>query len=501
MTANTLDYDIVIIGSGAGGGTVAKELAPMCRSGCRIALLEWGGRFQAKDNTRQELPMAERYYFDAGGFQTRSQDMTLAFARAVGGSTTVYTGTSLKAPPDVFETWAVPGINAVDLAPRYEKYIAENNVHLLDAAEINENNRLFLDACRRLGWRAEQFPVNVKGCLGLGTCNLGCAVLAKQGTSVVQIPAAESQGVEVIPFCRVHKLMDHEILAEVVPPEHGLEASRLQPGFYSIRSKCIVVSAGAVNSPALLLRSFGDRLSPALGRYFTCHPAMILAGEHPQPIENTFGHPKSYYCDEFRKSQGFLLETCIYFPFILAKSLTGFGPEPDEFLSHFDRLQMILVLALDNAEPGNRVSIDSRGNPVVHYHFSQELILSLTNAIRASMKIFFAAGAARAHAPASLRFFIRREEKDRIDELVRPEHFKPGQVTISAAHLMGGCRMGVDPQTSVTDPWGRVHGKKDLYVADASLFPNSVEINPYLTIMALADRVAEGIRRDLGVTT
>lgn len=501
MAAKTLEYDIVIIGSGAGGGTVAKELAPLCRSGCRIALLEWGGRFEAKDNTRQELPMAERYYFDAGGFQTRSQDMTLAFAKAVGGSTTVYTGTSLKAPPDVFEAWAVPGINALDLAPRYEKYIVENNVHLLEAAEINENNRLFLDGCRHLGWRVEQFPVNVKGCLGLGTCNLGCAVLAKQGTGVVQIPAAESQGVEVIPFCRVHKLLDHEILAEVVPPEHGLAASPLQPGFYSIKSKCIVVSAGAVNSPALLLRSFGDRLSPALGRYFTCHPAMILAGEHPQPIENTFGHPKSYYCDEFRKTQGFLLETCIYFPFILAKSLTGFGPEPDEFLSHFDRLQMILVLALDNAEPANRVTIDAKGNPVVQYHFSQQLILSMTNAIRASMKIFFAAGAAQAHAPASPHFFIRREEQDRIDELVRPERFKPGQVSISAAHLMGGCRMGVDPQSSVTDPWGRVHGKKDLYVADASLFPNSVEINPYLTIMALADRVAEGIRRDLGVTS
>ena len=498
MTEQTLEYDIVIIGSGAGGGTVAKELAPLCKSGCRIALLEWGGRFQAKDNTRQELPMAERYYFDAGGFQTRSQDMTLAFARAVGGSTTVYTGTSLKAPSDVFEAWAVPGINALDLAPRYEKYIAENNVHLLGDTEINENNRLFVGACRTLGWRAEQFPVNVKGCQGLGTCNLGCAVLAKQGTAVVQIPAAERQGVEVIPWCRVHRLLDHEILAEVIPPQYGLEPSPLRPGYYRIRSPRIVVSAGAVNSPALLLRSFGDGQSPALGRYFTCHPALILAAEHPKPIENTFGHPKSYYCDEFRKTQRFLLETCIYFPFTLAKSLTGFGPEPDDFLSHFDRLQMILVLALDSAVPENRVSIDGNGNPVVRYRFSKELILSLTHAIRASMKIFFAAGAARAHAPAAPDFFLHQADRDRIDELVRPERFKPGQVSISAAHLMGGCRMGVDPRTSVTDSWGRVHGKKGLYVADASLFPDSVEINPYLTIMAIADRVAEGIRSELG---
>jgi choline dehydrogenase-like flavoprotein len=162
---------------------------------------------------------------------------------------------------------------------------------------------------------------------------------------------------------------------------------------------------------------------------------------------------------------------------------------------------MILVLALDRAAPDNRVTIDQKGNPVVHYRFSPELIHSFTEAIRASMKIFFAAGARRAHAPASPRFFIQWEEQDRVEELVQPHRFKPGQVSISAAHLMGGCRMGENPRTSVTDSWGRVHGRKDLYVADASLFPDSVEINPYLTIMAVADRVAEGIRRELGATS
>jgi choline dehydrogenase-like flavoprotein len=114
------------------------------------------------------------------------------------------------------------------------------------------------------------------------------------------------------------------------------------------------------------------------------------------------------------------------------------------------------------------------------------------------MKIFFAAGAVRAHAPASRSFFLYHNDRDRVDELVRPEWFKLGQVSISAAHLMGGCRMGIDPGSSVTDPWGRVHGKRGLYVADASLFPDSVEINPYLTIMALADRVAEAVRKDTG---
>lgn len=497
MNEQVLEYDIVIIGSGAGGGTVAKELAPLCKSGCRIALLEWGGKFEAKDNNRREIEMADRYYFDGGGFQTRSQDLTLAFARAVGGSTTVYTGTSLKAPKHVFEKWNVPGVTAEDLEPRYEKYIRENNVHLLADQEINENNRLFVKGCTDLTWHVEQFPVNVKGCVGLSTCNLGCAVLAKQGTAVVQIPAAEKQGVEVVSFCRADRIEDHDVVAEVFPAEFGLQPSRLAPGKYRFRASKIVISGGSVNSPALLFRSL--QYPPAtLGRYFTCHPALILAAEHPQKIQNTFGHPKSYYCDHFLESDRFLLETCMYFPFTLSKGLCGFGTEVDEFMKSYERLQMILVLAMDTAEHHNRVRVNHKGDPEVDYRFSEETIRALVSAMKASARIFFAAGAIRVHAPAMQSFSLHRSEVDRIDELIHRRYFKLGKTGISAAHLMGGCRMGSDPSASVTDGFGRVHGQKDWYVADASLFPAPSEVNPYLTIMALADRVAEGIRKDMG---
>ena len=498
MSEQVLDYDIVIIGSGAGGGTMAQELGPLAQAGCRIALLEWGGRFQAADNNRNELEMAEKYYFGNGAFQTRSMDLTLAFARAVGGSTTVYTGTSIKAPRSVLEAWAVPGVTAEDLAPRFAKFIEQNHVHLNPREDLNENNLAFEAACRRLGWRVEQFPVNTRGCEGLATCNLGCARLAKQGTAVVQIPAAERMGVETITFCRADRIEGHDVVAQVSPPLHGLAPSSLAPGAYRFRAGRIVVAGGSINSPALLLRSFGDRLSPALGRYFTCHPAMILAGVHPGPIHGTSGHPKSFYCDEFAESQGFLLETCMYFPFTFAKSLTGFGPDLDDMLSRFDHLQMILSLAIDRAEPHNRITLDAQGGPVVDYRFSERVLSALVASVRASARILFEAGAEKVHAPGSGRFYLHRHEAGQVDRLVQRALFKLGQVTLSAAHLMGGCRMGVDPATSVTDPWGRVHGQDHLFVADASLFPDSVGINPYLTIMALADRVAQGIRKDMG---
>ncbi len=493
------EFDIIIIGSGAGGGTVAKELAPLCAKGVRIALIESGGFFTKEHNTRREIEMADKYYYGAGGVQTDQQDLTLAFAEAVGGSTTVYTGTSLTAPQEVFDRWNVPGITLADLKPRYEKYIRENNVHLNSESEINDNNKLFREGCKKLGWHVEQFPVNTRACQGLGTCNLGCAVHAKQGTAAVQIPVAVAQGVELMPFTRVDEIDEGSVSVTVRAPEFGQVGSPLPVGIHHLSAKKIVLAAGTINTPALLDKCFepSDEFAPALGRYFTCHPALILVGEHPHPISNIHGHPKSFFCDEFMTSDRFLLETCCYFPFTLAKNLVGFGAPVDDLLHHYNHLQMILVLAVDEAEAHNRVYYDFKtGAPAVSYTFNPKTIDSFVKAIRQSAKIFFAAGCERVHAPAAKDFFISKNQIDDIDNLILHKNFKLGKMSISAAHLMGGCRMGTDPKTSVTDSWGRVHGLNGVYVADASLFPKASEVNPYLTIMALADRVAEGIYRD-----
>lgn len=490
------EFDVVIIGSGAGGGTVAKELAPLVRAGLKIAVLEWGPKFKEEEFTGRELEMVNRLYFDGGGFLTRDRAMTLAFAKAYGGSTVVYTGTSLKLPRAAFDRWGVPGLGYDDLMRRSAKYIVENSVHELEPDKINDNNRLFYEACLKLGYRAGQFPVNLKGCKGSGMCNLGCPNGAKQGTLRVQLPAAESQGVQMVTNCKVESIaMDRTLLATVRDPGLG-QPGAWEPGSYRIRAKIVVVSAGAVNTPALLLRSgFGPGL-PALGRYFTAHPALILVAQHDKPITNYYGHPKSYFCDHFADSHGFLLETCMYFPFVTAKNLCGFGAEHAQLMSRMDRLQMILVLALDEALRENRVTIDGAGNPVVDYRLTPAVLKSLHASMLTSARLFFAGGAARVHAPAGVRFLIERSEAGRLEELIRPELVLPGKISISSAHLMGGCRMGTELETSVTDSRGRVHNVPWLYVADASLFPRCAEINPYVTIMALADRVAEGIRKD-----
>ena len=491
-------YDIVIIGSGAGGGTVAQELAPLCKEGVRIVVLEKGPKIRDDEFTGEEIEMARVLYEDGGGFLTADGTMTLAFGIGYGGSTVVYTGTSLIAPRRVIEGWSVAGLSYDEIERRSKKFMEQNNVHYLEEEEINENNKLFVDGCRRLGYEARRFPVNIKGCRGSSLCNLGCPNQAKQGTNRVQLPRAERAGVEVVTRCEVLRLEEKTVVARVHPhlPEGPGEPSAWLPGEYRLRPKIIIVCAGAVNTPALLMRSSLPASLPRLGRGFTCHPALILVGEHERPITNFVGHPKSYYLDEFCETDAFVLETCMYFPFTTAKSITSFGASHDEIMSAFPCLQMILVLACDHPHPDNRVTIDQEGRPVVDYHFTPEVVRALVRGSVTSARIFFAAGAVRAHVPMADNPIVSAADANKLEAIANADNFKPGRISVSAAHLQGGCAMGLTASDSVTDSYGRVHGVPWLFVADASLFPDSVEINPYLTIMALADRVAQRIRQE-----
>jgi choline dehydrogenase-like flavoprotein len=397
--------------------------------------------------------------------------MTLAFARGYGGSTIVYTGTSLIAPRRVIDAWSVPGLDYDDVERRSRKYMEDNGVHLLPPVLINENNNLFAAGAAAAGFQAGQFPLNLRGCRGSTLCNLGCPNAAKQGTNRVQLPRAEALGVEVVTRALVTRLEERRLFVTVSarPPGGKGADPEWAPGRYEIEADTIVLAGGVMGTLPLLLRSRLTGLPRQIGAGFTCHPAHILVAEHPRAITNDVGHPKSFFVDR-AEEEGYVLETCMYFPFITAKNLTGFGADHSAFMRAFPRLQMILVLACDSAIPENRVTIDRHGEPVVHYRFTDEVIGSMVRATRAAARIFFAAGAIRMHAPAASPPLVSSQEADRIDQRIDARHFRTGTVSISAAHLMGGARMGRDASDSVTDGQGRVHGRPWLRIADASLF-------------------------------
>ena len=497
--------DVLILGSGAGGGTVAQTLAPLVAAGKRVLLLEKGGRIDAARLPDGEVARAARLYAGGGARPSADHTVSMAYAEGLGGSTQVYTGTSLPPPERIITGWKVPGLDIEDLLPRARRFAAQNGVDFIPDGRINDNNRLFQAGCEALGWKAEQVPINVRGCKGSSLCNLGCPNHAKQGTHVVQIPAAAERGVEVVTGAEAWILKaapggaEVEVLVAGSPSPDGA-ASEWAPGRCTVKAHSVVVACGAVNSPALLLRSGLGGALPALGRWWTCHPAHILAGLHPGPITNFVGHPKSFVWQERVEQDRFFLEACMYFPFTTAKNLTGFGEAHERLMRAYDRLQMILVLACDDARPEQRIDLDGKGDPVIRYALAPGTLDAMVKATRAAARIFFAAGAEAVHAPSARPTLIERSERADLEARIALRHFRPGSVSVSAAHLMGGCRMGVDRAASVTDGRGRVHGQPWLFVADASLFPGALEINPFLTIMALADRVGEAVAEREGAT-
>src|ERR1043166_7900285 len=191
--------------------------------------------------------------------------MPLAFARGYGGSTIVYTGTSLIAPERVIRRWEVPGLDHADLERRSRKYIAENNVHLLEAERLNENNRLFVEGASKAGFHAGQFPLNLRGCRGSSLCNLGCPNAAKQGTNRVLLPAAERRGVEVITRAQVIRIEERRLHVVVSPRPAGGKGADPEwpPGEYVVEAGHVVLAAGALGTPPLLQTSGLPGLPPS----------------------------------------------------------------------------------------------------------------------------------------------------------------------------------------------------------------------------------------------
>jgi choline dehydrogenase-like flavoprotein len=491
-------YDILIIGSGAGGGTVAARLAPLAEQGAKIALLEAGPHYTREYFTQREIEMMGLFW-QGGGWPTKNGAITMAAGKGVGGSTMMYTGVTFRLPDTVVDEWNLPSLTAADLAPRFERLEQELSVTDATPDMVNDNNRLFKEGCDKLGYKVESLQLNLDGCLQYGFCNVGCASGGKQSTLEVQIPEAVRAGVELVANCQVSKVSEGQVQAEVSPAPEGTQPNLWAPGAYDLRAKQIIVAAGSPGTPAILLRSgLGDRFS-VLGKYFTLHPALTVYGVYPEVIKNYRGFPKTYFTPEFSHEFQYYIETAFYYPFITTKHLGLWGKELKEIMKAYPRFMTQIILNHDPALESNRVSLDKQGRPVLDYTLATESIASLCHAQVSATRIFFAAGCEKVVMPCADRAVFGKDEvPDReLEEFISVKNFVPNKTPIASAHPQGGCRMGTDPAHSVTDAWGRVHGVKGLYVADGSLFPTSSHVNPYLTIMALADRVAEQVRAEV----
>jgi choline dehydrogenase-like flavoprotein len=489
------DFDIIIVGSGVGGATMADYLSKG-NPNLNIAILESGPYYERSFFNQREIDMTG-LYFNQGAVLAENLEIGVAAANTIGGSSSVYTGVSFRPPTSVLSVWREK-FGMIFLSDDYvssslDEIEKDISIHELPPSWDNKNNLLFCEGAKELGINVKRLKINIKDCQQQGFCNLGCTSGAKQGTLEVQIPRVISRGVEVIANAYVKKVGENKVYCQISEATKGSKPNKYKTGEYVFTAKRIVLAAGVLNTPAILLRSKKELsiANDTIGRYLTLHPAMNVNAVHSDLVKGYIGFPKTVYSDTFSESDHFYLETSFYYPGLTAKNNPGYGALHSEFMRDYAKMMSILILVHDEAEWHNRISIDRNGNPIVNYNLNAKSKKSLVKALQVATKLFFKAGCKKALIPGSIKSPLTTSDMDNLNNLILSETLNFSKTPMSSAHPQGGSRMGVDPDNCVCDIDGKVYGTDSIYVSDASLFPTSVKVNPYETIMLLSKRLAE----------
>ena len=500
-----LDADVIVIGSGAGGGVSAEILA---LSGLSVIIVEEGSLQSSRDFRMREEEAYPTLYQESAARKTKDKAITILQGRTVGGSTTVNWTSSFRTPPDTLKFWqqrhGLDSYSEAALKPWFE--LMEARLHVGDwQAPPNENNDLLRRGAEKLGIPTGFIRRNVNGCWNLGYCGMGCPTNAKQSMLVSTIPSALEHGATLVTRARAERFLIHgERIAGLECS--ALDAAGLQPTGrrLRLRAKHYVLAGGAINSPALLLRSKAPDPNRLLGKRTFLHPTLVSAALFPQRVEGYAGAPQTVYSDHFLHTQaidgplGYKLEAPPLHPVLLATTMTGFGASHAGMMRQFPHLQGTLALLRDGFHPesqGGSVQLAAGGAPVLDYPLNEPLWDGARRALLTMAEIQFAAGATAvqvAHETAP-RYASWKEAQQGIAALP----YRPHLTKVASAHVMGGCMMAGDPRAGVTGPDGRYHGLANLSVHDGSLFPTSIGANPQLSIYGITARLASELAQSL----
>ena len=497
--------DVVIVGSGAGAGITADLLT---QAGLQVVLVEEGPLKSSSDFRQLESEAYPSLYQESAGRKTADKAITILQGRCVGGSTTVNWTSSFRTPPTTLQHWQ-QHFDLVDygeaaMAPWFAQ--AERRLNIGPwLTPANRNNEVLRAGAERLGISAASIQRNVKGCWNLGSCGMGCPTNAKQSMLVTTIPAALDRGATLLVQTRAQAFeVGHgQVQALMCVPVTGNGTP--VPGVTTrIVARHFVVAGGAINSPALLMRSGVPDPHRLLGRRTFLHPVVISAATFSERVEAWDGAPQTLYSDHFLHTQaidgpmGYKLEAPPMHPVIVSTTLTGHGRAQAEMLQQFPHTQGLLALLRDgfHAEsPGGAVQLRDDGTPVLDYPLNDYVMDGARRALLSMAEIQFAAGARQVmptHEMAQ-QYTSWPQARDAIQALP----MKPLLTRVVSAHVMGGCAMAGSERRGVVRPDGVHWQLANLSVHDGSLFPTSIGANPQLSVYGVANRLATGLAKSL----
>ncbi|GAA4884087.1 GMC family oxidoreductase [Ferrimonas pelagia] len=497
--SSRIKADVVVIGSGAGGGTAAQILA---EAGLAVVIIEAGPLKSSSDFVMQERVAYPDLYQQSAAMKTADQAIGMLQGRNVGGSTTVNWTTSIRTPRQTLAHWAqhfgVEQITPESMAPWFEQ--AEQALNISPwPVPANANNALMAQGCERLGWDWTVIHRNVRGCADLGYCGMGCPLNAKQSMLVTTIPAALSAGAQLYSRTEAWQLLhDGErvqgVLCHTRDPQHQRRDITV-----TVEAQQVVLCGGALHSPALLMRSAAPDPHKLLGKRTFLHPTVMALARFAKPVNAHAGAPQSVYSDQFLWPQapdamGFKLEAAPLHPMLLSSKAPGFGVAHHRMMQSLNHLQISLALLRDgfaDHSPGGRVILDDFGDPVLDYPLHDELWQGIRNAFLQMVRLQFAAGAEAVLVAHDQELWWR--DLASAEAGIAQMALAPLQTTVASAHIMGGCGMAGSPEQGVVDSWGRHYQLSNLSVFDGSVLPTSLGANPQLTLYGLARRNAHAL--------
>ncbi len=480
--------DVCVVGSGAGGAVVALELA---EAGLSVILLEEGGYYDPKNfRTIDTLRSITNLYRDAGCTMILGKPNVLfSEGRCVGGSTTINGGMCWRTPDKILRRWqwenGLQDVTPESMARFFERVEAMISVNPVLPESMNNDALLLKKGAEVLGYRVRANRRAHQSCVGANQCVMGCPTGAKQPTLVTYIPAFLKSGGRLYANCRVRKVRIKNGHAA------GVDAVIVDPGTkkvtrkITIHSPVTVVCGGALQTPSLLMRSHVPDASGLLGKNLFTHPNAKVVGVFEDKVEAWKGVNQAYQVTEFM-DEGILMGVNFLPPGLLTLAIPfsgkNFLPRMKAVLDH-----CIVGAALIEDTSRGRVLPLPLDQTIALYALNRRDFDQARRATALMSEVYFAAGARSVYLP-----FTGLHEIHSMDEIRKIYEYpiRPADLELMTVHVMGTCQMGTDPKRSVINPFGECHQVRGLFVADASIFPTSIGVNPQETIMAFATRTA-----------